>query len=363
MKFSGNIAVLVNHQNIGGAIKASAASQKLVQLARVLTSGTVVALCPDLVTGRQGVGRAAGAATEADLAAAELGQLGANKCVFPAEITGFNSMISGGVADFVQAAFEQETTSQWEAVFATSDFGGREVCGSLALRFSSAAISDISGISVQGGQLVAAKLVMMGSWDTLSMVETSGSATACYAFRVGVGPEIIQSNGVDGSSDETGAQGVTNPQVTIVDFELSSAAAAVQILSSNTPADGGQSLAEADVVVVGGRGTNGDFGLVQSLADQIGGAVGATRVACDEGWISREAQVGQTGATVAPKLYIGLGVSGAVHHTCGIQGAEKIVAICDDPDAPIFELADFGIVGDVDEVVPVAIAELKNLLD
>ena len=95
--------------------------------------------------------------------------------------------------------------------------------------------------------------------------------------------------------------------------------------------------------------------------DELDAAVGATRVACDEGWIERSAQIGQTGETISPRLYIGLGVSGAVHHTSGIQGAGTVVAICDDSEAPIFEMADFGVVGDVTEVVPQLVEELARL--
>ena len=106
----------------------------------------------------------------------------------------------------------------------------------------------------------------------------------------------------------------------------------------------------------GGQGTLE----VRSLADALGGAVGATRVACDEGWAPRAEQIGQTGLTVTPNLYIGLGVSGAIHHTVGMQSAAHIVAVCDDPDAPIFEIADFGVVGDVTEVVPAALAIIEE---
>ncbi len=108
-------------------------------------------------------------------------------------------------------------------------------------------------------------------------------------------------------------------------------------------------LGAAQVVVVGGRGTEGDFGPLEELADVLGGAVGATRVATDEGWIDKDAQIGQTGVTVAPRLYIGAGVSGAVHHRGGMQAAGVVVAINTDPDAPIFEIADLGIVGDLRE--------------
>jgi len=93
----------------------------------------------------------------------------------------------------------------------------------------------------------------------------------------------------------------------------------------------------------------------------LGAAIGATRVATDEGWIARDAQIGQTGVTVSPRLYIGAGVSGAVHHRGGMQAAGTIVAINNDPDAPIFEIADFGIVGDLFEVLPQTTAELRRL--
>jgi electron transfer flavoprotein alpha subunit len=120
-------------------------------------------------------------------------------------------------------------------------------------------------------------------------------------------------------------------------------------------------LASADTVVVGGRGTEGDFGPLEELADVLGAAVGATRVATDEGWIGHEAQIGQTGVTVSPRLYIGAGVSGAVHHRGGMQASGTIVAINPDPEAPIFEIADYGIVGDLFTVVPALTAELRRL--
>src|SRR5690606_19075488 len=120
-------------------------------------------------------------------------------------------------------------------------------------------------------------------------------------------------------------------------------------------------LGEAHVVVVGGRGTEGDFSQVEELADVLGGAVGATRVATDEGWIGHEAQIGQTGVTISPRLYIGAGVSGAVHHRGGMQSSGTIVAINSDPDAPIFEIADYGVVGDLRTVLPQLTEHLRQL--
>jgi len=127
------------------------------------------------------------------------------------------------------------------------------------------------------------------------------------------------------------------------------------------PTSGRPDVGEAQVVVVGGRGTQGDFSPVFELADALGGAVGATRDATDEGWIEHEAMVGQTGVSIAPLLYVGAGVSGAVHHRGGMQASQTIVAVNNDPDAPIFEFADFGVVGDLFEVLPQAAAEIRRL--
>ena len=146
-------------------------------------------------------------------------------------------------------------------------------------------------------------------------------------------------------------------------LELEGLSSALQVLEVIKALDDDVDLAAADVVVTGGRGLGSaeGFKLVRELAEALGGVVGATRGAVDAGWISHAHQVGQTGKTVAPRLYIALGVSGAVQHVVGMQGSETIVAVNTDPNARIFDVAHYGIVGDLYKVVPAMLERLKEL--
>ncbi|OMG27221.1 electron transfer flavoprotein subunit alpha/FixB family protein [Actinomyces naeslundii] len=306
-------------------------SLELLTAARGLTGGDVIALA------LQPLGEPARAA---------LAGAGATR-LLTADL-GESAHLPATAADAVVAAVG---TVQPAAVLVVSDYRGKELTGRAAVLLDSACVSDATALEAGGADddsvLRASKLVLSGSWSTTVSVGSAGSAPI-----IAVRPGIAEVSAADG------APLTAEP----LEVPVSAEATAVRLVSREaTSVASGPALTEARTVVVGGRGVDGDFDLVRSLAEPLGAAVGATRVACDEGWIERSAQIGQTGETISPRLYIGLGVSGAVHHTSGIQGAGTVVAICDDSEAPIFEMADFGVVGDVTEVVPQLVEELAKL--
>ena len=304
-------------------------SLELLNAARTLTSDDVIAL----VLGTPG------ATTSSQLAGA-----GATRLLV-ADLDGHETQAAAAADALVSAA----RATGAAAAFVTSDYRGKELAGRAAVLLDSAATSDAAELEVVDGELRAGKLVLSGSWSTTISVTPDAGRAPVVAVRPGAFEARVE-------------EGAAPLAVEPLDVVLSPDALAVRLVSREaTAAASGPVLTEARTVVVGGRGVDGDFDLVHSLADPLGAAVGATRVACDEGWIERSAQVGQTGSSIAPRLYIGLGVSGAVHHTSGIQGAGTIVAVCDDSEAPIFEMADFGVVGDVTEVVPQLVEELESL--
>ena len=153
----------------------------------------------------------------------------------------------------------------------------------------------------------------------------------------------------------------TSPEVEEFDVAISDAAKTARITDSKPrEATGRPELTEAAIIVSGGRGTGGDFGPVEAFADSLGAAVGASRAAVDSGWYPHAYQVGQTGKTVSPQLYVAAGISGAIQHRAGMQTSKTIVAVNKDDEAPIFELVDFGVVGDLHKVLPAATEEVTK---
>lgn len=325
-----NAPILVITDHTGSAeagYTLTSPSKQLLTLARNLTSGELHALAlnpnPDLDA---------------------LTEYGVTH-VYTPDFNGLSPRVAAVVADCTLAVVNA-TGVNYAAILNVSNYRGREVAGILATKLGSGAAVDVTACQIVDGQIEAAKTILGGTWSS--------------TFKVTRGTPIISLR--PSAVEAHPAAQATTATVTQITPQFSTAAQAVTVVNSTEQgSDGRVSLTEAAIAVVGGRGTEGDFTLVEELADALGAGVGATRVACDEGWIERSAQVGQTGVTIAPRIYIGLGVSGAVHHTCGIQASQKIVAICDDPDAPIFELTDFGVVGDINDVVPQALERLKEL--
>lgn len=233
-----------------------------------------------------------------------------------------------------------------QTVLLSSTFENKEVAARLALETGAGLVVDASGIERSPeGSLVVSQQAFAATW-TLRAEITAGRAVVA-----------LKPNAVPAEAAPTGV----TPQVVVHDV-VSPADARVRLVERTPREESGRpGLGEAQVVVAGGRGTEGDFSAVEELAEVLDGAVGATRVATDEGWIGHETQIGQTGVTISPRLYVGAGVSGAVHHRGGMQSSQTIVAVNADPEAPIFEIADLGIVGDLFAVLPQAAAELRRL--
>jgi electron transfer flavoprotein alpha subunit len=160
---------------------------------------------------------------------------------------------------------------------------------------------------------------------------------------------LFRAGSFDASQAETG-----QAQIVDVEPQLSAHSTAAKIVAQELEESSGPSIEDADIVVAGGRGLGApeNFTLAEELAKALGGAVGATRAVVDAGWYPYSAQIGQTGKVVSPKLYVALGISGAIQHKVGMQSANVIVAINKDGNAPIFEFSDLGVVGDVHEIVP-----------
>jgi len=286
-----------------------------------------------------------GAPADADAAVEAVKRYGAEKVyvVDDTEIRGYLVVPKAEALQQVAAAVSNSGAAP-AAILLPSNAETKEIAGRLAVKLDSGVITD--AVDVQpgdGGGPVTTQSVFAGNYTVTAKV-TKGT------------PVITVKPNSAAPEEAAGAGSVEQFAVTISD-----AAKTAQIVATQPrQASGRPELTEAAIIVSGGRGTGGDFEPVENLADALGAAVGASRAAVDSGWIAHAYQVGQTGKTVSPQLYIANGISGAIQHRAGMQTSKTIVAVNKDEEAPIFELADFGVVGDLHTVLPALTEEVKR---
>jgi len=282
-------------------------------------------------------------AAAADPGLAALGEAGASEILL-ATHEAFGRYEPAGVVRAVVAAVEKVKPAV--VLFPASSIG-RDLAPRVAARLGLGLAADCTALAVEGGRLVASRPVYAGK--ALQRVGFTGSP-ALVSLR----PKIFAS-----ASAPNGGPPVMTP----LPVEVDMAAARSRVREVKATSAGKVDLTEAEIIVSGGRGLRGPehFDIIESLAASLGATVGASRAVVDAGWRSHGDQVGQTGKTVSPKLYVAVAISGAIQHLAGMSSSRCIVAINKDPDAPIFKVADFGLVGDAFEVVPALTEAIQKL--
>ena len=275
-------------------------------------------------------------------AAAAAGGYGAHRAVV-VEDPRLSSVSTTG---WSKAIAEASTSVGATAVFLSATSLGKDLAPRVAVRLQAGLAADCISLRLDQGAILATR------------PEYAGKALSSVRITTPVQIFTLRPN-VFTAGPSTGATTTVQPaSVTLTDADLVSRVTEVQLGSGTID------VAEADIVVTGGRGLKGpeNFKMIEDLAAAVGGAVGASRAVVDAGWRPHSEQVGQTGKTVSPSLYVAVAVSGAIQHLAGMSSSKYIVAINKDKDAPIFQVADYGIVGDAFEVIPALTAEIKKLL-
>ena len=242
---------------------------------------------------------------------------------------------------YVNVLAELIKTSEPAVIVMGASVQGKDLAGRLSARLDAGVAMDCVGIRIDNGKLVYTRPMFGGK--ILADVEIEGNPQI-----VAIRPNVMDTNEVSKDS------AIEKPAIQIGEIKT-------RVVDKKMETGDKIELTEADIIVSGGRGTGGDYAVVEALAKELGAAVGASRSAVDEGWRPHSDQVGQTGKTVSPTLYVACGISGAIQHLAGMSTSKYIVAINKDEEAPIFSKADYGIVGDLFEIVPAVTAEVKKL--
>ena len=244
--------------------------------------------------------------------------------------------------EHAQGLFEAAKKGGYEAIFISATPKGKEIAPRLAVLMDAAFLGDVLEVKLENNAVCAKRSLFGGK--VLGWFKADSSAVV-----VTTRPKLF-----DVAEGESGS--VEN--MTVNDIPSRKA----QVIEASAAASGNVDLTEADIIISGGRGMKGpeNFSLLKDLAETLNGVVGASRAAVDSGWIEHSSQVGQTGKVVAPEVYFAVGISGAIQHLAGMTSSKVIIAINKDPDAPIFKIADFGIVGDAMSVVPALTEEIKK---
>lgn len=279
----------------------------------------------------------------ASKSAEALGRYGAKK-VYVHEDAAFREILAAPAVDLLARLIEQRKP---ELVIFGMTYDGRDVASRLSARLGTALIANATDVSSKDGGWAIVSPMFGGSL----LVTTVPRAKA--PTLVLIRPKAVAAEPAGSGSA---------PQVETLTDPVETGKSAARVVRRQTEKASGPKLEEASIIVSGGRGLGApeNFKMLDELAAELGAAVGASRAVVDAGWKPYAFQIGQTGKTVKPTVYIALGISGAMQHTVGMKGAKTIIAINKDPEAPIFKLADLGVVGDVHKIVPQLIQEVRS---